>query len=233
MKTKSNIRRILFASAAALAITTAGSAPALADQGTDTLLLLLAKKGVITANEAKSITSGPTASRQDRLIALLRQKGVLGAADVQALKGNNKEPASVPAPVRVASLDLDHPVLNGPAPMRSGPKDYAMATKSPLAVDVGGITITPLGFVDLTGVWRSRNTGSNLTTGFGSIPFDNTVPGNSSETRLSAQNTRIALKAEGNFAKWLNILGYIEGDFNGNDAANVFVTSNSHTFRLR
>ncbi|HLY92827.1 MAG TPA: hypothetical protein VKQ89_06190, partial [Candidatus Angelobacter sp.] len=30
-----------------------------------------------------------------------------------------------------------------------------------------------------------------------------------------------------------NVVGYIEGDFNGNDPANVFVTSNSHTNRLR
>ena len=30
-----------------------------------------------------------------------------------------------------------------------------------------------------------------------------------------------------------NITGYVEGDFNGNDAANVFATTNPHTLRLR
>ncbi len=241
MKTKSKIRGMLFATTAMVAITTAASAPAFADATTDTLLALLAKKGVITASEAQSVTLGPAASQQERLVALLRQKGVLGAADVQALSATKP---STPAPVRVASVD---PTI-GPAPMvvasadhapprASAPrydlKSYPMPTKSPLAVEAFGITITPVGFVDLTGVWRSRNTGSNLATSFGAIPFDNTIQGNNSETRLSAQNSRFGLKAEGSYNDWLHILGYLEGDFNGNDPANVWVTSNSHTFRLR
>jgi hypothetical protein len=40
------------------------------------------------------------------------------------------------------------------------------------------------------------------------------------------------LKITGQFGA-NNITGYIEGDFNGNDATNVFVTSNPHTTRLR
>src|SRR5205807_4715691 len=75
--------------------------------------------------------------------------------------------------------------------------------------------------------------GNVMATNFGAIPFENTVQGNLGETRISAQNTRIALKAEGTYFDRLHILGYVEGDFNGNDAANVFVTTNSHTMRLR
>jgi hypothetical protein len=173
------------------------------------------------------------------LVALLRQKGVLGAADMQALAATKPS-----APARVASIDPTigptstvvasaDPVSHRAAATRSDLKDYPMPTKSPLAVEAFGITITPVGFVDVTGVWRSRNTGGNLATNFGSIPFDNTVQGNNSETRISAQNSRIGLKAEGSYSNWLHVLAYLEGDFNGNDAANVFVTTNSHTFRLR
>jgi hypothetical protein len=32
---------------------------------------------------------------------------------------------------------------------------------------------------------------------------------------------------------WLDVIGYFEADFNGNDAANVWVTTNPHTFRVR
>jgi hypothetical protein len=40
------------------------------------------------------------------------------------------------------------------------------------------------------------------------------------------------LKVNGKYGE-NNVTGYIEADFNGNDAANVFVTSNPHTMRVR
>ena len=40
------------------------------------------------------------------------------------------------------------------------------------------------------------------------------------------------MKVGGNYGA-NNITGYVEGDFNGNDAANVFNTTNPHTLRLR
>jgi hypothetical protein len=64
------------------------------------------------------------------------------------------------------------------------------------------------------------------------VPYDNTLQGHLSETRLTAQNSRLSLKAHGVFGA-NDITGYVEADFIGNDAANVFVTSNSHTNRLR
>ena len=103
---------------------------------------------------------------------------------------------------------------------------------SPLSVRIGGTEFTPGGFVDFTNIFRTTNTGGAVSTTFGAIPFNNVQQGNISEFRSSGQYSRFNLKMNGKYGD-NNVTGYIEADFNGNDANNVFVTTNPHTFRLR
>ncbi len=104
--------------------------------------------------------------------------------------------------------------------------------ESPLAIKYKGITITPLGFLDLTGVYRSTNSNAAIGTSFGSIPFSNTNAGQLSESRISAQNSRLGLRTDGVFGKTKATL-YFEGDFLGVQPSNPYVTSNSQGFRMR
>jgi hypothetical protein len=104
--------------------------------------------------------------------------------------------------------------------------------ESPLSFRIGGTDFTPGGFVDFENVFRTTNTGGSTTTAFGAIPFSNTVAGHLTEFRSTGQYSRYNLKISGKYGA-NNVVGYIEGDFNGNDAANVFVSSNPHTNRLR
>lgn len=105
--------------------------------------------------------------------------------------------------------------------------------ESPLSFRIGGVDFTPGGFVEFENVFRTTNSGSIVTTNFGTIPFSNTVAGHLTEDRMTGQFSRLNLKVTGKFGE-NNILGYAEMDFNGNDAAgNVFITGNSHTFRER
>jgi hypothetical protein len=106
------------------------------------------------------------------------------------------------------------------------------AKESPLSFRIGGTDFTPGGFVDFENVFRTTNTGGSTTTAFGAIPFSNTVQGHLTEFRSTGQYSRYNLKISGKYGA-NNVVGYIEGDFNGNDAANVFVSSNPHTNRLR
>ena len=106
------------------------------------------------------------------------------------------------------------------------------AKESPLSFRIGGTDFTPGGFVDFTNVFRSTNTGSIVSTGFGGIPFSNTPQGHLTEYRATGQYSRFNLKVSGKYGA-NNVTGYIESDFNGNDAANVFVSTNPHTMRLR
>jgi hypothetical protein len=110
--------------------------------------------------------------------------------------------------------------------------DKEKPKESPLSFRIGGTEFTPGGFVEFQNVFRSTNTGNVSATNFWSIPFSNTPAGHLTEFRSTGQYSRYSLKVAGKYGE-NNILGYLEGDFNGNDAANVFVTSNSHTNRLR
>jgi hypothetical protein len=122
--------------------------------------------------------------------------------------------------------------LTIPSPTPVTQSDAEKVKESPLSFRIGGADFTPGGFMDMTAYWRSTNPGSGYGTNFFSIPYHNTVPGQLSETRFTAENSRISLKANSVF-KGNNATGYFEMDFHGNDPANAFVSSNSHTNRIR
>jgi hypothetical protein len=123
-------------------------------------------------------------------------------------------------------------MTNVPAPNVSTVQSDAEKPKeSPLSFKIGGADFTPGGFMDFTAIFRSTNGGS-LGTNFFSIPYSNTVQGHLTETRFTAQNSRVSLKATSKF-KGNDVAGYYEMDFLGNDPGNAFVTSNSHTLRQR
>ncbi len=88
------------------------------------------------------------------------------------------------------------------------------------------------GFVDFENIFRTTNTGNNIATAFGSIPYSNTAQGQVTEFRSTAQYSRFNVKFAGNFAG-NQITAYLETDFSGNDAPNVYQTVNSTTQRLR
>jgi uncharacterized coiled-coil protein SlyX len=119
-----------------------------------------------------------------------------------------------------------------PAPETTVVQETEKPKESPLSFRIGGADFTPGGFVDFENIFRSTNTGGSSATSFGAIPFSNTVQGHLTEFRSTGQYSRYNLKVSGKYGA-NNVVGYIEGDFNGNDPANVFVTANSHTNRLR
>jgi hypothetical protein len=109
---------------------------------------------------------------------------------------------------------------------------------SPLAIHVGDADLLIGGFMDLTSITRSTNTGNGIGTNFSNFPFTTTTTGalnptgNLAETRLSAQNSRLTLQATSKVGS-ANLKGYLEADFLGNTAQNLNVTSNSDGLRLR
>jgi len=121
-----------------------------------------------------------------------------------------------------------------PAPPRSdaAAQETTPPKESPLSFRIGGADFTPGGFVDFENIFRTTNTGNAATTSFGVIPFGNTSAGHLTEFRSTAQYSRISLAVTSKFRANM-VTGYVETDFNGNDAATVFQTTNPHTMRLR
>jgi uncharacterized coiled-coil protein SlyX len=103
----------------------------------------------------------------------------------------------------------------------------------PLQLHIGTASITPLGFMDFSSVFRTHAAGGSIGTSFASIPYGTSVyQDNLSETRLSMQNSRIGFRVDAD-VKGAHVIGYMEADFLGNNPNNVAVSSNSNTLRSR
>ena len=105
------------------------------------------------------------------------------------------------------------------------------------ALDIGPARLRIGGYLGVTGIYRSTNSGGGTGTSFGSIPYVDTVQGNVSETRLSAQSSRISIRVDAEFpepeTRFRKLSGYFEMDFSGSTPGAVAVTSTSVGLRLR
>jgi hypothetical protein len=163
------------------------------------------------------------------------QQQILNSA-VKSGAATTKETAAAPSaagagaePAKLVPVsNVAHPGLAPAGRWQKASTDQA----PPLSFSIGNTTFSPLGFVDFTLFTRSTNTTSGIGTGFGGIPFNNTVAGHSSELNQSLQNSRLGMRIDSKFLGY-KILGYLETDFLGNQAGSVFVTSNADTLRLR
>jgi len=112
-------------------------------------------------------------------------------------------------------------------------QEQSKAEQVPLgSFRVGDAILELGGFVDLENVFRTTNTQSNIATNLGGFPYNNTPQGRVSEFRTTAQFSRLSFKVQDRFAG-NEVIGFVEGDFSGNDSPGVYQSVNSHTNRLR
>jgi hypothetical protein len=138
-------------------------------------------------------------------------------------------PISATAPAMSAAATPGTPVATATAAM---PAQAVEEKPSPLYFKIGAAEFYPLGFMDMTGVFRTTNLGG-IGTGFGSIAFNNASPaGRLSEFRFSTQNSRIGLRTHAKFGD-ADVTGYLEADFLGYLPPNGNDTSNSNSLRMR
>ena len=172
-------------------------------------------------------------SQQQQQIQTLQQKlqdeAATTSSSVHPVEAEPQQPVVAGKP-HVANASLNTTPVSATATMAQ----ETVKKESPLSFRIGGTEFTPGGFVDFENVFRTTNSGGGITTPFGTIPFNNvnTGAGQLSEFRSTGQYSRYNLKVTGKYGE-NNIVGYIEGDFNGNDANTALITSNPHTNRLR
>lgn len=148
-------------------------------------------------------------------------------------------PAAPAAPAATASTAATAPLSTGavsaasPVPSSGAAQDQN-AGESPLQFKIGRAYITPVGFMDFTGVVRSTNGGSGIGTNFAGIPYGgaSSYQTQESEFRMSMQNSRIGFRIDADVDGG-HALAYWESDFLGAAPSNVAVSSNSNTFRSR
>jgi uncharacterized coiled-coil protein SlyX len=201
----------------------AQTGPADAGSNTPKLEDLVQKlERAITAQQQAMTEQQKQISDQRQEIETLRQQMSAQPQAMSATSGNGT-PVLVDASLATLPTSSTSPSLG---------QEVEKPKESPLSFHIGGAQFTPGGFVDLTAFWRNTNPGTGYGTNFFSIPFHNTIPGQLTETRFTAENSRITLKVTDKF-KGNDVTGYYEMDFHGNDPANLNVTSNSSTMRLR
>ncbi len=156
----------------------------------------------------------------------LRAQVAQQAEQIKKLQGAIEEQQKLIERALQSSTAAVHPT--------SGPNQHETArpSSSPLSIRIGDTAFAPLGFVDATFFGRSTNVGSGIGTNFGSIPYNTSPAGHLSEMNFSTQNSRIGFRVDSNVLG-AKFLGYFEADFVGNQPGNVFVSSNSDTFRMR
>jgi len=159
-----------------------------------------------------AVEAGGAASKEVRAPATGSPADIIQPTTSAVMSAASMEPTT-------AAQGIDH-----------GPSE----SKSPLSFKIGSADFTPGGFLDFTTFYRSTNVGSGIATAFGSIPFSNQLPqARLSETRLSAQYSRLSLKVDAHLTDSTAITGYMESDFLGFQPANAYQTANSDSLRLR
>ena len=143
----------------------------------------------------------------------------------QKLLERVSSPASAPIPTPVVAAPVIATSLVAPLP-DSAP------IRGPLSLELGGVAITPIGFLDFMQVWRSNVVSSGVPTNFAGIPFSNTVFGARRQTISSAANSRLGAQIDTTVVG-ANVLGVVETDFLGFQPGNVTTTANAYGMRLR
>ena len=140
------------------------------------------------------------------------------AADVQQVK-------SSVAQLETEQSTLTDTVINNQAAVSE-------QINSPTVIHYKGVTITPVAFFALEGVWRQRSLNSDINTPFNSIPFPSANEGHIGEFNFSGRQSRLGALFQGNAGRYA-LSGYIEADFLSSGTTSNDNQSNSYTLRHR
>jgi len=206
-----------------------------------------------TANNKSTDPKAATPSTEDQLLQLNekvkrlemiieQQQKAMDALQNQ-MKGGPTAPVNAAATTSPGDATAGAPGTVQPVAASAGATATTAATtaksstkdqdaEAPLQLHIGAATITPIGFVDFTGVFRSTTTGAGIGTNFGNVPFSNTQAGNLTEFRFSPQNSRLGARFDAD-VHGAHVLGYFETDFLGFVPTNAAVSSHSFSERIR
>ena len=140
--------------------------------------------------------------------------------EMNGLRGNaaDSTPANAQASYSEAAMAIAKPDTFDP--------------EQPAAIHFRDITLTPGGFFDATGIYRTHNENADVDSTFAGIPFSGTANASLSEFRGSGRASRFSLLAEGTINNW-KTSGYAEIDFEGAAPTANELESNSFNPRAR
>jgi hypothetical protein len=185
--------------------------------------------------DLRSLVEEQRAELQAQRAALKAQQLKMEALE-EKLGATPSEPGNAPvaaSPAISVATPTATVAVTPSAPSAAGAMSPQAEEKpGPLFFKIGAAEFYPLGFMDMTGFYRTTQLGG-IGTNFGAIAFNNALPaGRISESRFTAQNSRIGLRTHAKFGE-ADVTGYLEADFLGFLAPNGHDTSNSDSLRMR
>lgn len=188
----------------------------------ESLLNLMAQKGLITSAELATLRGLPASQQMTPLLALLAKKGVLSQDELAALKA--PEPvAAVQAPAQQAAPVQSPPkapaaptVVAAVAPLRVLPIDPPKKDGLVPDLKVGPVKLKPYGMIKTSVVYdTSSPRGDDMPINF--FVFGDSGPDKSPQFHVKARALRLGTNFEWpDVSKRLTFTGRFEFDFEGN-----------------
>lgn len=120
------------------------------------------------------------------------------------------------------------------APGSLGAQQAAPTGSKPGSFQLGGVQVRLGGFVELAGIYRSRNEVADIASSWNTgIPLPNSPRYHESEFRISARQSRLSLLLQGEPDPATSLAAYFEVDFQGAAQTANSSESNSYNPRLR
>lgn len=189
------------------------------------------------AAQAAPRNAGKDVSRQIaelRAIVAAQQAQITALTDAvrgHAVKGLTDHRPLVryapPLPGSIAAEALLPPPPLGPPP---GPPVFSTADKK---IRLGGLTITPGGFLSEDVFYRSKSLQSDVASLWATIPMGNSSLGHTSEFKESSRNSRLSLLAEGNMTPSLAGAAFFEADLLASGTTSNNNVLNRYVFGIR
>lgn len=179
---------------------------------------LAARDQQVTAAQSSAADAATQAAAAQATTQQLSTQSAQTAADVEKVKSNV-------AQLETEQSTLTETVVNNQAAVSE-------QINSPTTIHYKGVTITPVAFFALEGVWRQRALNSDINTPFNSIPFPSANEGHIGEFNFSGRQSRIGALFQGNAGRFA-LSGYVEADFLSSGTTSNDNQSNSYTLRQR
>lgn len=243
------------ASSTATSATAPNAAPSAINGAGDPLLRLLVSKGVLTAGEVSGLAAVPSGEMRDRLLLLLKDRGVLSADDLNALKAPSAEATAASGATTANSTSLEaveaDQATGPPKPPPAAPPSGPIPAIAPIRVlqidppkregvlptlSIGkNIHIQPYGLFKVSAIYDTSSPYGNDFPLPAFNPITNgptTIP----EFHVKARFARFGANFEWMDTPKLIVTGKVEADFEGNfSRANNrnISTIRSNVFQLR
>jgi hypothetical protein len=149
----------------------------------------------------------------------------------QSAAGASQQNAAALTEVRSSVADLKTTTDNTAATLQKDEKRVANL-EEPAAIHYKGITLTPGGYFQLAGIYRSKNANTDTSDTYGAFPLNNLANAYMDEFRLTARASRLSLRANATI-HGMPTMGYLEMDWLGAAPSASETQTNSFQPRLR